>query len=227
MLRLTSKTLSVTRQLSSRALSTSAPVLSHVGRKPIAYAQEVSIEHDLTPIQTPRIPSELYNTTLTVRGPLGKQQLAIKPFVKLGFTLATDPTAEHVLEVGITDDSVKQQRSMWGTTRALINNAIVGVSEGYRVQLRLVGVGYRGTLENNERTIALKLGYAHPVNIELPEGVTCSIPQPNRLILQGVDLQQVTELAACIQRWRKPEPYNQKGIFINDETIKKKEGKKK
>jgi large subunit ribosomal protein L6 len=131
------------------------------------------------------------------------------------------------LSVNVVDPTIKEQRSMWGTTRALINNIIIGVTEGYKVPIRLVGVGYRATLEDNDRKLSLKLGYSHPVEMILPEGVTCSIPQPNRLVLQGSDLQEVKELAAKIQRWRKPEPYNQKGIFIGDETIKKKEGKKK
>lgn len=227
-LRLTFKTKTLLQTASSTRLFHSAtPVLSHIGRKPIAYSQEVSIEHDLTPILEPRIPSELNNTTLNISGPLGKQSLPIKPFVKLDFTAAAqdNPNAENLLEVSVEDKTEKQQRAMWGTTRALINNAIVGVSDGYKVHLRLVGVGYRGTLENN--VLSLKLGYSHPVLMKIPEGLTCTVPQPNRVILSGVDLQQVTEFAAKIQRWRKPEPYNQKGIFINDETIKKKEGKKK
>jgi large subunit ribosomal protein L6 len=165
---------------------------------------------------------------LTVKGPLGQLELPIKPFVQLTTTAGDVAAAkESMLQVSVKDADIKEQRAMWGTTRNLIRNMITGVSEGYRVHLRLVGVGYRGVLENNNRSVSLKLGYAHPVVVDLPEGVTCTIPQPNRLILQGIDLQQVTELASKIQRWRKPEPYNQKGIFINDETIKKKEGKKK
>ncbi|RCH89630.1 hypothetical protein CU097_002447 [Rhizopus azygosporus] len=214
---------------SRRLIHTSVPTLSHIGRKPITYSQEIKIEHDLTPILEPRIPSELNNTTLTVTGPLGKQQLPIKPFIKLNFEPAPkdDPNAENTLQVTIEDEKEKKQKAMWGTTRALINNAIVGVSDGYKVHLRLVGVGYRGALENNNRTLSLKLGYSHPILMDLPEGVSCAVPQPNRIVLQGINLQHVTEFAAKIQRWRKPEPYNQKGIFINDETIKKKEGKKK
>ncbi|KAI8082962.1 ribosomal protein L6, alpha-beta domain-containing protein [Halteromyces radiatus] len=208
--------------------STSTVVGSHIGRTPIYYPQEVTLDHDLTPIQFPRIPSELNNTTLTVKGPLGQLQMPIKPFIKLDSTVGNNEgSQESVLQVNVKDATIKEQRAMWGTTRNLIRNMIVGVSEGYRLHLRLVGVGYRGVLENNNRSVSLKLGYSHPVVIDLPEGITCTIPQPNRLILQGIDLQQVTELAAKIQQWRKPEPYNQKGIFINDETIKKKEGKKK
>ncbi|KAI8366408.1 50S ribosomal protein L6 [Choanephora cucurbitarum] len=217
------------RLITVRRFHQATPVLSHIGRQPIAFSRDIKIQHDLTPITEPRIPSELDNTMLTVSGPLGELKLPIKPFVKIGITPAVegDLSAENILQVSIEDDQVKKQRAMWGTTRALINNAIVGVSDGYKVHLRLVGVGYRGALENNNRVLSLKLGYSHPIQMELPEGVSCTIPAPNRIILQGINLQHVTEFAAKVQRWRMPEPYNQKGIFINDQTIKKKEGKKK
>jgi large subunit ribosomal protein L6 len=212
-----------------RHFHSGAAVASHIGRKPLWFSKDISLDHDLTPISTPRIPSELNNTILTVSGPLGKLSLPIKPFVKLNLTPAAqdDANAEHQLQVSVDNSEEKQQKAMWGTTRALINNAIIGVSDGYKVYLRLVGVGYRGMLENNNRTLALKLGYSHPIQMELPEGVSCTIPQPNRIVLQGINLQHITEFAAKVQRWRMPEPYNQKGIFINDQTIKKKEGKKK
>ncbi|KAI9310706.1 ribosomal protein L6, alpha-beta domain-containing protein [Dichotomocladium elegans] len=218
-----------TTNFAIRRFHLAQPCASHIGRKPINFADDVKVAHDPTPIVAPRIPSELNNTRLTVEGPLGKQTMVIKPFVKIETSAAKadDPNSQNQIVVSVENPSEKHQRAMWGTTRALINNAIIGVSEGYRVVLRLVGVGYRGTLENNNRDLSLKLGYSHPVVMEIPEGVTAALPQPNRVVLQGTDLQQITEFAAKIQRWRKPEPYNQKGIFINDETIKKKEGKKK
>lgn len=213
--------------ISKRTFTHTTPSLSHIGRKVLTFPKEVAIQHDTTPITNPRIPSELNSTTLHVSGPLGKHSLPIKPFVNLNIIPGQADGEDSELSVTVAEPELKEQRSMWGTTRALINNLIVGVTEGYKVPIRLVGVGYRATLEDNNRKLSLKLGYSHPVEMVLPEGVTCSIPQPNRLILQGSDLQQVKELAAKIQRWRKPEPYNQKGIFIADETIKKKEGKKK
>ncbi|CDS06340.1 hypothetical protein LRAMOSA08868 [Lichtheimia ramosa] len=215
--------------LLQRSFHSAAPCASHIGRKPISFPDDVKLEHDPTPITMPRIPSEYNNTKLTVTGPLGKQTVIIKPFVQLKTTKATpdDPNSQNQVELSVENPEEKHQRAMWGTTRAHLNNAIVGVSDGYRVMLRLVGVGYRGVLENKDRTLSLKLGYSHPVVMDLPDGVTCTIPQPNRLVLHGSNIQELTEFAAKIQRWRKPEPYNQKGIFINDETIKKKEGKKK
>lgn len=114
--------------------------------------------------------------------------------------------------------------------RALIQNSVSGVSEGHVAILRLVGVGYRATLESSVPTlkpsypgqqfISLKLGFAHPVELGVPEGVKASVPQPTRILLEGVDKQVVTDFAAKIRAWRKPEPYKGKGIFVNDETIK-------
>jgi large subunit ribosomal protein L6 len=119
--------------------------------------------------------------------------------------------------------------------RTLIQNSVAGVSEGHVCILRLVGVGYRATIETTaitkkpeypgQKFVNLKLGFAHPVEMPVPLGVTASVPQPTRILLEGCDKQVVTQFAAEIRRWRKPEPYKGKGIFVNDETIKLK-GKK-
>ena len=114
--------------------------------------------------------------------------------------------------------------------RAHLQNHIIGVSEGHVCILRLVGVGYRASIENSVTTtqpqypgqqfLALKLGFAHPVNMGIPKGVRASVPQPTRILLEGPDKEVVTMFAAKIRDWRKPEPYKGKGIFINNETIK-------
>ena len=149
--------------------------------------------------------------------------------------------------MAVGDPSIAHQRAMWGehcrtyiqplpltdmpgTIRALMQNHIVGVSEGHTCILRLVGVGYRATVENSATTkkpeyegqqfVSLKLGYAHPVEMPVPLGVKASVPQPTRILLEGCDKQAVTQFAAEIREWRKPEPYKGKGIFVNDETIK-------
>jgi len=119
--------------------------------------------------------------------------------------------------------------------RTLVQNSVSGVSEGHVCILRLVGVGYRATIEETATTkqpeypgqkfVNLKLGFAHPVEMPIPQGVKASVPQPTRILLEGCDKQAVTQFAAEIRRWRKPEPYKGKGIFVNDETIKLK-GKK-
>ena len=114
--------------------------------------------------------------------------------------------------------------------RAHLQNHITGVSENHICVLRLVGVGFRASIEASALTkqaefagqkfISLKLGFAHPVEVGVPHGVKASCPQPTRILLEGCDKDEVTLLAATIRAWRKPEPYKGKGIFVNDETIK-------
>jgi len=134
------------------------------------------------------------------------------------------------ITLGVGDPKVAHQRAMWGTMRAHMQNYIAGVSEGHVCILRLVGVGYRATIENSAITkkleypgqqfVSLKLGYAHPIEMPVPMGVKASVPQPTRILLEGCDKQIVSHFAAEIREWRKPEPYKGKGIFVNDETIR-------
>ena len=117
-----------------------------------------------------------------------------------------------------------------GTTRAYLHNHILGVSEGHTAILRLVGVGYRATIENTATTVepefegqqfvALKVGYSHPIELPVPKGVKASTPQPTRILLEGCEKEVVLQFAAKIRMWRKPEPYKGKGIFVNGETVK-------
>lgn len=139
-------------------------------------------------------------------------------------------TAARKAYVTIEDREVKKQREMWGTTRAYLQNHILGVSEGHSAILRLVGVGYRATIENTATTVqpefegqqfvALKVGYSHPIELPVPKGVKASVPQPTRILLEGPEKEVVLQFAAKIRMWRKPEPYKGKGIFVNGETIK-------
>ena len=117
-----------------------------------------------------------------------------------------------------------------GTMRSHLQNHVLGVLEGHTCILRLVGVGYRATIEPSAITkqpeypgqqfVSLKVGYAHPVELGVPGGVKASTPQPTRVLLESSDKEVVTQFAAEIRAWRKPEPYKGKGIFINNETIK-------
>jgi len=117
-----------------------------------------------------------------------------------------------------------------GTCRAYLQNHILGVSEGHSAILRLVGVGYRATVEKSAVTkqpeypgqefVSLKVGYSHPIELGVPKGVKASTPQPTRILLEGVEKEVVKQFAAVIRAWRVPEPYKGKGIFVNDETIK-------
>ena len=117
-----------------------------------------------------------------------------------------------------------------GTTRAYLNNHILGVSEGHTAILRLVGVGYRATVEPSavsvqpeypgQKFVSLKVGYSHPIELGLPPGMRASTPQPTRILLEGIEKEVVNQFAAKIRKWRVPEPYKGKGIFVNGETIK-------
>ncbi|MEJ2643787.1 MAG: 50S ribosomal protein L6 [Gammaproteobacteria bacterium] len=112
-----------------------------------------------------------------------------------------------------------------GTTRALINNMVAGVSTGFERKLELVGVGYRAQAQG--KTLNLTLGYSHPINFEIPEGITIETPSQTEVVVRGTDKQQVGQVAAKIRGFRAPEPYKGKGVKYSDEVIIRKEAKKK
>lgn len=120
-----------------------------------------------------------------------------------------------------------------GTTWAYIQRYIIGVSEGHTAVLRLVGIGYRAAIDKrpeleeypDQDFVCLRLGFSHPVDLGVPKGIKASAPQPTRILLEGINREQVMQFAAEIRRWRVPEPYKGKGIFVNDETIKLKQKK--
>ena len=129
------------------------------------------------------------------------------------------------LVVKVQDDKVKYQRMMQGTTRAHLVNMIQGVTEGFVVLVRLVGIGYRCQVQ--DEILSLRLGFCHPIELPIPQGIKVDCISPTRILLSGNDKQITSSFAAKIRKFRPPEPFNQKGIFVNDETIKKKEGKKR
>ncbi|KND03251.1 ribosomal protein L6 [Spizellomyces punctatus DAOM BR117] len=205
-----------------RSFTTTGVSQSMIGRRVLKYPHEVAITTEPY-LPTPSFPRA--TTQVTVKGPRGSLSMPLQPFVAVQID-AHDPTApKRTLSVSVTDPKDRKQRAMWGTTRALLENMVEGVHEGFTVPIRFNGVGYRALFE--EGKLSLKLGYSHPILLDIPEGVDVKIPAPTRIILQGNDLQKITQFAASIRKWRPPEPYNQKGIFIGDETIKKKEGKKR
>ncbi len=114
---------------------------------------------------------------------------------------------------------------MAGTTRALMNNMVVGVSEGFQRRLTLVGVGYRAQVQGNK--VNLTLGYSHPVEYTLPEGVTAETPSQTEILLKAASKQQLGQVAAEIRAFRPPEPYKGKGVRYADENVRRKEAKKK
>lgn len=183
----------------------------------------------------------VYVTILTMSA--GQMTLNLPPYLILDH----NETTKKVV-FSVQDPKQGHQRAMWGklpfkgrqmschlmaatgTMRAHLQNYILGVSEGHTCILRLVGVGYRATIEPTAITkqaeypgqqfVSLKVGYAHPVELGVPEGVKASTPQPTRILLEGSNKEDVTQFAAEIREWRRPEPYKGKGIFVNNETIK-------
>ncbi len=131
---------------------------------------------------------------------------------------------ENVLTFEARDGS-KLSRAMSGTTRALVNNMVTGVSAGFEKKLQLVGVGYRVQLKGD--TLSLSLGFSHPVEYVLPKGVTAEAPSQTEVVIKGIDKQQVGQVAAEIRDFRRPEPYKGKGVRYADEMVRRKEAKKK
>ena len=122
-------------------------------------------------------------------------------------------------------DGAKHSRALAGTTRALINNMVNGVTKGFEKKLQLVGVGYRAQAKG--KTLNLSLGFSHPVVYNLPEGVTAETPSQTEILIKGIDKQLVGQVAAEIREFRRPEPYKGKGVRYADEHVRRKEAKKK
>lgn len=211
---------------SSSSFTTTAARPSHIGRAPLSIPPEVTFRVTETPKRTSAIrAARTAQPLVEIQGPLGKLALEIPSFVRIDHDVAARKASVRVL-----DTEVKEQRSMWGTVRAILQNHILGVSEGHTTILRLVGVGYRATIETKAITkspayegqpfVSLKVGYSHPIELGVPAGVTASTPQPTRILLQGMEKEVVNQFAAEIRQWRVPEPYKGKGIFVNDETIR-------
>jgi len=146
---------------------------------------------------------------------------------KLSLTISSDVTAT-VADGSITiapKDESKQARAMWGTTRALVNNMVTGVSTGFTRTLEINGVGYRAAVQR--RTLNLQLGYSHDIPYPIPENIQIACERPTLIAISGADKQRVGQVAAEIRAYRGPEPYKGKGIKYSDEVIRRKEGKKK
>lgn len=119
----------------------------------------------------------------------------------------------------------KRARQQWGMSRTMVANLVTGVTEGFKKELEIRGVGYRATLQG--KVLKLALGYSHDVNFDIPEGITITCPKPTQIIVEGFDQQTVGQVAANIREWRKPEPYKGKGIRYVGEYVFQKAGKKK
>lgn len=155
------------------------------------------------------------NNNVTVKGPKGTLTEQVSKLVKIN-------VEDGVLTV-TRDKDDKDSRSQHGLARTLINNMVVGVTEGYKKKLQMVGVGYKAEKKGN--TLVMSLGYSHPVEMEDPSGITTEVTTPTEIIVNGIDKSVVGNYAANIRKWRQPEPYKAKGIRYEGEVIRRKEGK--
>ena len=154
---------------------------------------------------------------ISVKGPNGELELAPHPLVQV------DRDGDE-LKVSTRDES-KQATAIAGTTRALVNNMVVGVSQGFEKKLSIVGVGYRAQAQGQK--LNLTLGFSHPVEYAVPEGINVETPSQTEIVVKGADKQRFGQVAAEIRRYRPPEPYKGKGIRYSDEHVVRKQAKKK
>ncbi|MEO5884639.1 MAG: 50S ribosomal protein L6 [Candidatus Limnocylindrales bacterium] len=175
--------------------------MSRIGRLPITVPTTVDVTID--------------GRQLTVTGPKGTLSRALHPDMSVnqedGIIVVTRPTEQ------------KTHKQLHGLTRTLVNNMVVGVTDGYRKGLEITGVGYRATL--NGRKLTLNLGYSHPIEIDPPEGISFEVENPTRLAVIGIDKELVGQIAAKVRSTRKPEPYKGKGVRYAGEVIRRKAGK--
>lgn len=187
-------------------------ITSRVGRKPVVVPAGVDV----------KIQAE----TISVKGPKGQITVPIHPFVKVtladgAVTVAPDQEKRK----NLTGINIKLYRSIAGTVRSNIHNGIHGVSTGFERRLTLVGVGYRAQAKG--KVVALSLGYSHPTNYDVPEGITVETPTQTEILIKGASKELVGQVASQIRAMRGPEPYKGKGVRYADEKVEIKETKKK
>lgn len=175
--------------------------MSRIGNSPISLPAGVEVKVNANDV--------------VVKGPKGSLTQAISATI----AVAVD---DGILTVARENDE-RENRALHGLTRALINNMVIGVTDGYTKELTAVGVGYRAALKGN--TLELLVGFSHPVSIDAPEGITFEVPEPTKIIVSGIDKQKVGQVAADIRAVRPPEPYKGKGIRYSDEYVRRKAGK--
>ncbi len=177
--------------------------MSRIGKKPVDMPSGVS--------------AAVSGQTIEVKGPKGTRSFKATDDV----TLTVEDNAITVTPRGKS----KRARQQWGMSRSVIANLVTGVTDGFKKELEIQGVGYRASMTGN--TLKLNLGLSHDVDYTPPEGVTVTAPKQTEIIVEGIDEQQVGQVAANIRAWRKPEPYKGKGIRYKGEFVFRKEGKKK
>ncbi|HEV7157660.1 MAG TPA: 50S ribosomal protein L6 [Caulobacteraceae bacterium] len=177
--------------------------MSRIGKKPIVIPSGVELSLD--------------GQSVRVKGPKGELAWTVSDDVGLKLENGELTLAPRVESA--------RARAMWGLSRTLINNMVVGVTSGYEKTLELVGVGYRAALKGS--ALSMQLGFSHDVDIPAPAGITFVVPRPVEIRISGIDKQLVGETAARIRKIRPPEPYKGKGVRFAGEAVRRKEGKKK
>ena len=177
--------------------------MSRIGKKPVTIPGNVTATLD--------------GQTVKMKGPKGELEFTVPDRVVVKET-------EDGIKVDPINDE-RESRSMWGLSRTMIMNLVTGTTEGFTKALQINGVGYRAAVQGKE--LVLALGYSHDVKYAIPEGIDIKCPKPTEIVVSGIDKQRVGQVAAEIRKWRPPEPYKGKGVKYADETIVRKEGKKK
>jgi large subunit ribosomal protein L6 len=176
--------------------------MSRIGKKPITVPSGVDVT--------------ISGSHIAVKGPKGQLEMDAPEDITV---------AREGDDIVVTrPDDERAHRALHGLTRSLVNNMVLGVSEGFSRDLEIVGVGYRALAQGQDK-IELQVGYSHPVPVKAPDGITFEVPAPNRVTVKGIDKQLVGQVAADIRKIRKPEPYKGKGIRYSDERVLRKAGK--
>ena len=169
------------------------------------------------PVELPSgVEFSLDESTVTIKGSKGQMQHHLHPLVSV-------TQDGNQLKMAMNDDS-KSANALAGTTRALLQNIVTGVTVGHERKLTIIGVGYRAQVQG--KVLDLTLGFSHPVKFEIPEGISIETPTQTEIVIQGLDKQQVGQVAAIIRAYRPPEPYKGKGVRYTDEKVVRKEAKK-
>ena len=198
--------------------------MSRIGRMPISIPAGVDVKIEAKMSRIGRMPISIpagvdvkieAGNLVTVKGPKGTLTQQLHP----NMTIAQEGDVIHVTR----PNDEKENRSLHGLTRTLLHNMVVGVTEGFKKELDVNGVGYRVAKEGNK--LVMNLGFSHQVTMEEIEGITIDVPNPNKIVISGSDKQKVGQFAAEVREKRPPEPYKGKGIKYTDEVIRRKEGK--
>ena len=176
--------------------------MSRVAKNPVVIPEKVEVD--------------IIDKLITVKGPLGELKQLLTDDVEI--------KKEDATLIFSAKKSTKFSKAMSGTIRSLVQNMVTGVSVGFEKKLTLIGVGYRATVQGSK--INLELGFSHPVNHELPDGVTAQTPSPTEILLKSSNKQMIGQVASEIRAYRPPEPYKGKGVRYSDEYVAIKEAKK-